>query len=76
MIPTVGRIVHYYGMTGDRPLAALVTHVEAIAARPNEDEEGWKVSIKIFIGQIDYWKADVPFSREPRAGCWSWPPKV
>jgi len=80
MIPTVGRIVHYHPWVHQappvQPLAALITHVEALAEHPTADEEGWKVSLRIFYGRLDQWMEDVPFSREPNAGHWAWPPKA
>lgn len=79
MIPTVGRIVHYYtthGVEHPPPLAALITAVAPLAAHPTADEEGWKVSLRVFRNHLDQFKEDVPFSREPKAGHWAWPPKA
>lgn len=80
MIPTVGRIVHYHPWVHEapvkRPLAALITQVEPLAAHPTADEEGWKVSLRIFSTATDRWMEDALFSSEPKPGHWSWPPKA
>ena len=72
MTPTVGRIVHYY--TGNArealagPFAALV--VEENGARPS-----LHVFAKTGTGS-DYCVNGTPYSEEPKAFHWTWPPKV
>jgi hypothetical protein len=76
--PTVGRIVHYQshgspnGQHKSRPRAAVVTevpeHWEDIVGRP--------VSLCVLNPTGQYFDQNVPFSEEPKAGHWSWPPRT
>lgn len=77
--PTVGRIVHYYskptGRRLDEPRAAMITRVVG--------DDG-RVLLHVYpvhlggddaphlAGPTD----EVPYSEQPSAGCWSWPPRI
>lgn len=69
--PSVGRIVHYYSYGTPRggfksaPRAAIVVEVHS-------DTEVTVCVLNpsgIFFNKVAY-------SAEPKAGCWSWPPRV
>lgn len=72
-IPSVGRIVHYqaYGSPGGEypsvPRAAIITDVS---------DYGAKVALAVLNPTGMFFNTDVPFSAEPKAGHWSWPPFV
>jgi hypothetical protein len=73
--PTVGRIVHYHslGSLDGRypsavPRAAVVTEVYEAPF------EG--VSLTVLNPTGLQLVPNVLFSAEPKAGCWSWPPRV
>lgn len=74
MKPTVGRIVHYQshgspdGSHKSQPRAAIVTEVP-------EDKEG-AVGLCVLNPTGQYFNQNVPYSEEPKAGHWNWPPKV
>lgn len=97
MKPTVGRIVMYTNLgdrAGRYPpeaQAALITKVIAKPANPESDpegpkyddpdEEGYKVSLRVFYEMGDFAMVDVPFTHEAPAsegarGKWAWPPRV
>lgn len=70
MTPTVGRIVHYY--SGDihseprGPYAALVVN------------DTGSIGLQIFPrnGETPWYQDRVPYSEEPKAFHWTWPPRV
>lgn len=72
-VASVGRIVHYhsYGTPGGEfkpcPRAAIVAEVH--------DAETGDVSVCV-LNPSGLFFNRVPFSAEPRPGCWSWPPRV
>ncbi|MEO6574660.1 MAG: hypothetical protein ABIP89_12525, partial [Polyangiaceae bacterium] len=70
--PSVGRIVHYqaYGTPGGEyasvPRAAVITQVG----------EGGAVGLCILNPTGQFFNVSVPYSEEPKPGCWNWPPRV
>jgi hypothetical protein len=72
MKPTVGRVVHYQsygtpkGEYKSQPIAAVVTKV-------GEDDT---VGLAILNPTGMFFNTAVPFSEEPKAGHWNWPPRV
>lgn len=79
MVPTVGRIVHYwsYGTPGGEfppcvARAAIITQVGVHADGP----EGPTVGLCILNPTGQFFSVAVPYSAEPKAGHWSWPPRV
>lgn len=70
--PSIGRIVHYqsYGTPGGeflpKPRAAIVADV---------GDDGSTCDVVVFNPQGLFFNK-VPFSAEPKPGCWSWPPRV
>lgn len=83
MTPSVGRIVHFYpdvAGTPNEPLPAIITRV-----RWNEQSLGLlRVRIKLMYdgsvrGALQYCEGAIlepPYSDEPKAGHWTWPPRV
>lgn len=79
--PSVGRIVHYHDGTAADPQAAIITSVP-------EDlmvSKRWPTIIGNGIVSLTVFSADrtapysiepVPYSEEPKAGCWNYPPHV
>jgi len=74
--PSVGRIVRYhsYGSPGGEfkpePRAAIVTAVHDLTA------DGWVISLCAFNPTGMFFNQNVKYSRDPKPGHWSWPPKV
>ena len=72
MIPTIGRTVHYhsFGTPGGEylpePRAAIITEVI------EED----LVSLAVLNPTGIHFNEGVTYSKEPKAGSWSWPPRV
>lgn len=70
--PSVGRMVHYrsYGTPGGeytpQPRAAVITQV-------NDDGT---VGLFIMNPTGVFFPTSVPYSAEPKSGCWNWPPRV
>ena len=70
--PTVGRIVHYQshgspnGQHKSEPRAAIVTRV-----RPDSTA----VDLCVLNPTGMYFDQATPFSEEPKAGHWNWPPR-
>lgn len=70
--PSIGRIVHYqaYGTPGGefkpQPRAAIIAEVH------NTPDD--QCSIVVFNPQGLFFNK-VPYSEEPKPGCWSWPPR-
>lgn len=71
---SVGRIVHYYvgdpNKPLDGPLAAIITQVEYRA-----DDT---VRLMVFSNKLEpkSMVIDAPYSAEPKAFHWSWPPRT
>lgn len=71
--PSVGRIVHYqaYGTPGGEyksvPRAAIITDVT---------EGSTTVGLCVLNPTGQFFNRDVPYSEEPKPGCWNWPPRV
>lgn len=89
--PTVGRIVHYqaYGTPGGEypsvPRAAIVTQVLVETPLMGGSEVGDDEPEAVFKGKVGlailnptgmFFNPSVPYSEEPKPGCWSWPPRV
>ncbi len=70
--PSIGRIVHYqsYGTPGGeflpKPRAAIIADVR---------DDGTTCDVVVFNPQGLFFNS-VPFSGEPKPGCWNWPPRV
>lgn len=68
-VPTVGRIVHFYPWNGPHwPRAAIVTAINRDGCRPH-------LSVFETWGEMTEVSA-VEYSPEPKAGHWTWPPRV
>jgi len=71
--PTIGRAVHYqsYGSPGgehkSEPRAATITSIHA---------DGTTVSLFVMTPTGTFHNATTPYSETPKAGHWSWPPRV
>ena len=77
MKPSIGRIVHYQscGTPGGEylpePRAAIITAVHDC------DEDGNTfVSLCVLNPSGIFLTGELPFSAEPKPGCWNWPPRV
>lgn len=66
-VASVGRIVHYTN-TAEDARAAIIAEVWA------GDESG-TVDLVIFNSLGSIFAEDIPFSEEPKAEHWSWPPR-
>lgn len=69
--PSIGRVVHYQSLgtpNGEHPSAAYAAIVTAV--------DGERVSLFVMYPNGTSNKSAVPYSDEPRAGHWSWPPRV
>lgn len=84
--PTIGRIVHYHsrgsadGVFKPEPRAAVVTGISSDVeirqdgyGRPFAVET---ISLAVLNPTGFFFNEKVPFSVEPRAGHWSWPPRT
>lgn len=76
--PTVGRAVHYYaeGNSPEEehsgPFAGTVT-----AVLPDTGAMQHVHLVVFFPGNNHgHAKTSVPYSEQPKKGCWSWPPRV
>ncbi len=75
VIPTVNRSVHYQahgspnGQHKSVPRAAIVT-----AIPEDQPDGGLIVSLCVLNPTGQYFNERVPYSDEPKAGHWSWPP--
>jgi hypothetical protein len=83
MKPTVGRIVHYTGINQsayEGPIAALVVFVADAKQSSRDPEENGMPLVNLVIFLQDGSDASalkgVEFSKEPKPGYWSWPPRV
>jgi hypothetical protein len=86
LIPTVGRIVHYYVYTDGEPMAAIIVRCKQrdfVAEGPIESH--YDVYLTGFPDKAGFpderAKAlrsgnPVPYSRWPEKGHWSWPVRV
>lgn len=73
--PTAGRIVHFYSDTADeslnqKPHAAIITHVY--------ESPVFYVGLLVFARLPEEYdmRTSALFSEEPKAGHWTWPPRV
>lgn len=69
-VPTLGRIVLFGG--GDAP---SVIPMPGIVVKQNADPRG-NISIMVLHEAGSSRALDVPYSAEPKAGSWWWPPRV
>lgn len=82
--PTTGRIVHFY-LNDDMcvsPATVLATYRDVnsevwpddLAERP----ERVKGTVSLLVHGLvrDYRVHGVPYSADPQAGCWTWPPRT
>jgi hypothetical protein len=70
MNPTIGRIVHFTASDGDPgPYAGIIVAVHK-APEPLE-----RVDLVTFGPNSLYHNHNVPYSEEPKAGHWNWPPR-
>lgn len=76
--PSIGRIVHYrsYGTPGGEflpePRAAIITEVNHVS----EDGKTMVASLAVLNPTGMFFNTSVPYSEDPKPGCWSWPPRV
>lgn len=73
--PTVGRIVHFHAQDDSQPLACIITKVY------QNHGEAMPIDAAFFqpasgIGPLVGGLVAVGFSEEPKAGHWTWPPRV
>lgn len=83
MKPTIGRVVHYQahgspnGQHKSEPRAAIITRVASAQEPHDPDNEAQHVvDLCVLNPSGMFFNQAVPFSQEPKAGCWSWPPRV
>lgn len=78
--PTVGRIVHYIRTDDTITLAAIITAVSAVEQSSNDPEEDGMPLVNLHFlhpGGMDFGgRQGASFSKDPKPGCWSWPPRV
>ncbi|AXK88837.1 hypothetical protein SAMN05421776_108232 [Nocardia farcinica] len=78
--PSIGRIVHFqtYGTPGgehaSEPTAAIITGVHDHDGTSQHPET--RVDLFVIYPNGTSHKRAVPFSETPKAGHWSWPPRV
>lgn len=78
--PTVGRIVHYQahgspnGQHKSLPRAAIVT--ETAAENPELYTDPMTIGLCVLNPTGQYFNRETPYSETPKAGHWSWPPRV
>lgn len=74
--PSIGRVVHYqaFGTPGGEhpsvPRAAVITEV----GDPSDPRSAVGLAVLNPTGM--FFNRSVPFSEQPKPGCWSWPPRV
>jgi hypothetical protein len=79
--PSVGRIVHYqaYGTPGGEykpePRAAIITQV-CEPDRPDSIPEVPSVGLAIMNPTGMFFNPRIAYSKEPKPGYWSWPPRA
>ncbi len=77
--PSVGRIVHYQshgspnGQHKSEPRAAIITAIREDVSGP---EHPPAVDLCVLNPTGMYFDRGTPYSAEPKAGCWNWPPRV
>ncbi|MCY1080284.1 hypothetical protein [Archangium lansingense] len=71
--PSLGRVVHFYSTTS--PGSSELEPSAATIAAVLDDTGRVNLSRVLWSGETQP-QPDVPFSPEPKAGCWSWPPRV
>ena len=92
MKPTVGRIVHYYplgcGVNEGAEHAAIITHVRAANPIVDYADDGMEMRYSVDLCIFDLHTPgseycgppsgtqDVSFSKGPKEGYWTWPPRV
>lgn len=79
--PSVGRIVHYHDGTAADPQAAIIIAVhsaERAAERWPDLTASHLVSLTVFAADrtAPYSIEPIPYSEEPKAGHWNYPPRV
>jgi hypothetical protein len=81
VVPTVGRIVHYY-LAPPGSQGKLVTHA-ALVTGVDVDARGPSVSLCVFMDQATpkghartYYVRCAIEATSPTAFCWSWPPRT
>jgi hypothetical protein len=79
MKPTVGRIVHYIRTDDTVTLAAIITFVSDISqASKDPEENGMPLVNLVFFhpsGKDLGGREGASYSKTPKPGCWSWPPR-
>jgi hypothetical protein len=85
MQPSIGRIVHYqsfgtpngeYNSLARAAVVTAVTPLESVEGFQDPNEHHYTVALCILNPTGQFFNVDVKFSKEPKAGCWNWPPKV
>jgi hypothetical protein len=71
--PSLGRVVFFYSTTN--PNSSELEPSAATIAAVLDDTGRTNLSRVLWNGETQP-QRDVPFSLEPKAGCWSWPPRV
>ncbi len=77
MEPSIGRIVHYqsYG-TPNGEFASLARAAVVTELARVEGTNELVVGLCIMNPTGFFFNRGVSYSEEPKAGCWSWPPRV
>lgn len=80
--PSVGRIVHYqaYGTPGGEhpsvPRAAVISEVVELHPEQLVPSGMPLVGLVVLNPTGLFFNRNVPFSPEPKPGCWNWPPRT
>jgi hypothetical protein len=77
MNPSVGRVVHYqsYGTpNGEFKSEARAAVITTVAEA--HDDRHCRVGLAVLNPTGLFFEDPVPYSEEPQAGHWSWPPRV
>lgn len=70
--PSVGRVVHYYMKDDSEPLASIVTKVHSSTSAVDAVFFPPASGVGPLVGGL----IAIEFSEEPKAGHWTWPPRV